>query len=465
MYGGAKRNLLLILALTGCLCLPGSVSAQNSGSPGAAGAGDSLFPMLGNGGYDVQHYTIQLDVNPVTGRIEGTTTVEAIAEKNLSAFNLDLLGLTVERVTVNDQPADFRRENTELTITPEDVLSNGATFTTAVTYHGVPRSLDGADVPPFGQGWREWVDGYYAVAGEPEGAMTWFPSNNHPTDKATFTFRITVPNTETVAASGTLEEVTPAGDNRQTHIWQMNQPMATYLATVAVGDFVRREFTPVESVAIRHYIWRGASSALVVRHNEAQKMLTFITEQIAAYPFDAYGAVTVPGVAVPLETQTLSLFGGDTPEESLVMHELAHQWFGNSVTVADWQDIWLHEGFAEYFEALWLEQTEGRAGYERKIAEFYAAARSDLPPPGTPERDTLFNVNVYVRGALVLHALRQEAGDAVFFEILRAFYEEYAYSNATTDDFIVTAEAVSGVTLDDLFEVWLYGDTLPPLPE
>ena len=234
---------------------------------------------------------------------------------------------------------------------------------------------------------------------------------------------------------------------------------------MAVGDFVRREFAAVDSVVIRHYIWRGASSSLVVRHNAAREMLPFITEQITPYPFDAYGAVTVPGVAVPLETQTLSLFGGDTPEESLVMHELAHQWFGNSVTVADWQDIWLHEGFAEYFEALWLEQTEGSAGYERKIAEFYAAARPDLPPPGTPERDTLFNVNVYVRGALVLHALRQETGDAVFFEILRAFYDEYAYSNATTDDFITTAEAVSDESLDDLFEVWLYGDTLPPLPE
>jgi aminopeptidase N len=426
----------------------------------ALGQDDALFPELGSTRYDVQHYTIDLRFDPVENFLEGSTTIEALVLDDTPSFSLDFYRLEVTSVSVNGDTVEFSRDQDKLIVS--HALAADETFTVVVEYSGVPELLDAAWVPLFGQGWREWIDGYFVAAGEPTGSMNWFPNNNIPTDKATYTFRIHVPEGVTAAANGILQEVI-VEDGMQTHVWEMTYPMSTYLATVAVGNLNLMEVNTGE-VPIRHYFAPPLSEQAKETHNLVTDMLPFISDLLGDYPFDAYGVVTIPGFAIPFEAQTLSIFGADVPLESLVLHELVHHWFGNSVTVADWEDIWLHEGFATYFEALWTEETEGEAAYHDEIRRLYGQA-VNLPAPGTPTRDGLFDATVYVRGALVLHALRVEVGDETFFDILRTFYQRYAYSNASTDDFIMVSEDVSGQALDSLFDGWLYDDSIPPLPD
>ena len=201
------------------------------------------------------------------------------------------------------------------------------------------------------------------------------------------------------------------------------------------------------------------------------EMIRFFAELFGPYPFAAYGIAVVDSFEAALENQTLSIFGRGFVDnsqlfETVLVHELAHQWFGNSVTLADWGDIWLNEGFATYSEWLWLEHTRGAVAATATIegARGQMARGPDLPPPGNPPANDLFNASVYVRGALVLHALRTEVGDDLFFQILRRYADTYRGATATTDEFMEVAETVSGQELNDLFELWLFADTVPALP-
>lgn len=440
-----------------------SVFAQENGSDGL---GDSFYPQMGNGGYDVQHYTIDLDFNPEENFLSGTTTIEAIAEQGLASFNLDFFGMDIEQITVNAVEATFSRDGSELTLTPPTSLSTDEAFTVVVAYSGVPEVVNDLGVPFIGLGWQEWDLGYFAAVSEPSGSMNWFPANNHPLDKATFTFDMTVPQPYVVVANGILTENYENPENQQvTSVWEMTDPMASYLAIVAVGEFYEIRDDSGD-VLIRNYFSVGTSQSTIDDYAVTNEMMVYLTDLVGEYPFDAYGVVTVPGFPAALETQTLSIFGINAPGEGTIMHELLHQWFGDSVTVADWSDIWLHEGFAVYFSALWSEERDGREVYEDIVSDWYASAsRNDFIAPASIEIDNLFGGTVYIRGALVLHALRIEVGDDVFFEILRTFYANHAYDVATTEDFISVAESVSGQDLDNLFEGWLFSDILPALED
>lgn len=439
-----------------------STFAQENGSDGL---GDSLYPQLGNGGYDVQHYTIDLDFTPEANFLSGTTTIDAIAEQNLASFNLDFFGMDIERITVNTLEATFSRNGSELTITPFTPLSIDETFTVVVAYSGVPEVINDPGVPFVRLGWQEWAVGYFAAVSEPSGSMNWFPSNNHPLDKATFTFDMTVPQPYLVVANGVLaERYENLEDKRFTSIWEMTDPMASYLVIVAVGEFYEVQ-DDSGVVPIRNYFPVNAiSQSTIDAYDVTNEMMVYLSDLVGEYPFDAYGVVAVPGFPAALETQTMSIFGTNAPGEGTIMHELIHQWFGDSVTLADWGDIWLHEGFASYFSALWIEERNGRGAYEGIVGNWYAGASSNnLVAPGTIEIDNLFGGTVYTRAALVLHALREEVGDDIFFQILRTFYTNHAYDVATTEDFIAIAESLSGQQLDDLFAGWLFSDTLPAL--
>ena len=427
--------------------------------PGADGLGDRLYPQLGNGGYDAQHYDIDLRFNPEENFIWATTTITATATADLSAFNLDFHGLAVESAAVDGAPAAFERQESELVITPSRTIADGATFNVKVAYSGAPEPIRDPGVPFTSLGWIEWQDNYFGAIGGPSGAMNWFPSNNHPSDKATYTMRIRAPANLTAVANGVLAEVNDNGDGTRSFVWRMDEPMASYLTIVAVGDYVetRDESGPVP---IRNYFPAALDAEITAGFDHTQEIMAWLIETIGPYPFAAYGVVVLPGFPVALETQTLSAFGDDAPDPLVIVHELAHQWFGNSVTPARWQDIWLSEGFATYFMALYLEETSGPQAMER----FMSGPATDLPPPGDIEIGELFGPSVYFRGAATLHALRAEVGDEVFFDILREYYREHAHSVVTTDDFIVTAERVSGQDLSALFDAWLYGEEMPEIP-
>ncbi|MCI0711022.1 MAG: M1 family metallopeptidase [Chloroflexi bacterium] len=459
------KLILVILMMT----VASGVLAQGDPQPGDPGVGDSFLPGLGNGGYDVQHYTIDLDVDMNTGAIDATTTIEANATQDLSAFNLDFRGLEVVELTVNGEVAEFERNRSEMTITPAAPLGVDEAFTVVVTYKGVPNSFEDSAIP-IAIGWNRYDTGIY-VASEPSGAATWFPANDHPLDKATFTFEVTVDDPYVVAANGMLIE-TVEGDAETTYIFEASDPMATYLATVNVADFIRVEEAGPNGLLIRNYFPAVSAAQAEDYFSDTAEMIEYFNGIFGPYPFEVYGVVVADtNLGFALETQTMSLFGENVLENGFngqltIAHELAHQWFGDSVSPADWQHIWLNEGFASYAMVLWAEYKNGEGFADVVLANFHEnLGSSTVPVAEPPVGGNLFNVAVYFRGALALHALRLEVGDEAFFNILRTYTNRFHDSNATTEDFMAVAEEVSGMELDEMFQTWLYKRDVPPFPE
>lgn len=444
---------------------PTTTTTQASGEPGAPGVDDPYFPGLGNGGYDVEHYTLELQWLPEDGSLAGTTTIEATATQDLSAFDLDLAGLDVTSVTVDGKTADVARDDRELVITPASVIPDGTDFTTVVGYAGQPRPVsDGTDL--FDVGWQ--TDGREAyVVSEPAGASTFFPVNDHPIDKATYTFVVTAPADQVVAANGLLtgQEDVAGGQRRWTY--EARDPMASYLVQIAIGDYELVDEGTFGDVTIRHVFHRSAAAGARVTTSRTAEMIDVLDDVFGPFPFEAYGVLVVDEpLGFALETQTLTIIGSDIGSagrraDEILLHELSHQWVGDAVSPATWRDIWLNEGFATYSEWLWSERTGGPSAAEQARA----AGRSgglDLPP-GEPGNTELFDRTVYRRGGMTLQALREAIGDDAFFTVLRRWVDEHRYATASTADFVTLAEEVSGQPLDDLFQRWLYDDVLPSL--
>ena len=430
--------------------------------------GDPFYPQLGNSGYDTFHYTIDLSADLDSGVITATTTIQAKATQDLRSFNLDLQGLNIAAITVNGASARYNHTGSELTVTPATALKSGDQFTVVVSYSGVPGAVR-MEGDPVTMGWNRYAGGVY-VASEPAGAHNWYPVNDHPCDKATYTFIVTVPQPYVVAANGTLVGTKDNGTTT-TYVWEAHDPMASYLATINIGDFERFEQPGPDGLLIRNYFPRALVGRLAGEFEPTARMIEYFNSIFGPFPFEAYGVVVVDAdLGYALETQTLSLFGlgienssGDASE--VVAHELAHQWFGDSSSLKTWKDLWLNEGFATYAQLLWLEHTRGRAALHEQVQQMYSyITRGNYPPPGDPPPDDLFNPSVYLRGGLTLHALRLQVGDDAFFRILRTYADRFKYGNANTQDFIAVAEEVSGKDLSAFFDAWLYRQALPPLP-
>ncbi len=275
-------------------------------APGNDGIGDPYYPQLGNGGYDVQHYVVAVTIDPDAETIAGTTEIDATATEALSAFNLDYAGPPISAVSVNDQAATFARAGDELTITPAAALAASADFTVAVTYSGNPG--DRSEMETFASlGWIKANDGV-SIAGEPAGSSVWYPVNEHPLDKATYSFRITVANPLVAVANGILQDVIDNGDS-STYVWEMAEPMASYLVKVNVGDFVRQDSTTPDGVPIRNYFPAALATNGRYAFSRQGAMVDYFSSIFGAYPFDAYGAVVVDApIGFSLETQSMSMF-------------------------------------------------------------------------------------------------------------------------------------------------------------
>ncbi|MFC4146189.1 M1 family metallopeptidase [Micromonospora mangrovi] len=438
-------------------------------APGAAGVGDPYFPTYGNGGYDVARYTVKVRYDPDSDKLTGTTTVQATATTDLSAFHLDLAGLTVRSVTVDGVKARHKRESDELVVTPATGLTSGNGFVAEIRYDGVPAALRN-EVLGEG-GWLHTSDGAIAL-GQPESASTWFPVNDHPSDKATYDFEITVPDGLTAVSNGVPKGKTRPQKGWTTWKWSEGSPMASYLSMVVIGRFrvttAEHKGRPVFS-AVTTGLAEGAPDRSVARTVEVADYLESV---FGPYPFDAYGGVVVADARIryALETQSRPVYAasffrrGDNA--GVVAHELAHQWFGDSVSLAKWQDIWLNEGLATYAEWLWAEHT-GESTVQRAFDQRYASSPSRVwrTPPGKPGVENLFGESVYQRGGMALHALRVAVGDDAFFRILRTWAAEKKDANGTTADFVACAERVSGKKLGKLFDAWLYGTERPATPK
>ncbi len=450
---------MLGLLAGGCVPETGGVR----GGPGAAGLRDPYFPKLGNGGYDVRHYALDLAFDPAAGRLDGTARITARATRDLSAFNLDLAGLTVERADVDGEPAAFNRAGGELTLRPRDELSEGAEFTVTVVYSGVPEPLTDADGST--EGWLNTADGALAV-GEPAGSTTWFPGNHHPSDKATYEIALTAPSRLQALSNGVRVSSGPASGGRTRTVWRQAEPMASYLATVMIGRYATTTGTALGGVPVVTAVEPSLGPATAALRAELPTFLARLRERFGPYPFGAAGAVVVPDglIGYALETQTRPVLPASAFDRATLVHELAHQWFGNSVTPESWQDIWLNEGFATYAEWLYAEEYESVPARRRFEAAFAEDANWAFPPADPPTAGDLFGAPVYQRGAMVLHKLREAVGDEVFDELLRGWAAKYRHANASTEDFTAYAEGVAGRDLGELWDVWLYGDGRPEKP-
>ncbi|MFJ3329036.1 M1 family metallopeptidase [Streptomyces griseus] len=456
----ATAPVLLALALLG-----GGCSGGVEGTPGAVGLRDPYFPGLGNGGYDVTHYGLELDVDPAAGRLRGTATITARATQDLSAFHLDLLGLDVESATVEGRRAAVNRAGKELTLRPaagaESRLRKGRTFTAVVRYSGSPLTVTDPDGSK--EGWLPTADGAVAL-GEPTGSMAWFPGNHHPSDKAAYDIGITVPEGLAAISNGELVSRRTA-KGRTAYRWRTAEPMASYLATVAVGRFATEESVTPDGVRLFTAVDPESAAASEDVLARMPAVLKWAAGKFGPYPFSSAGAIVerTGDSSYALETQNRPVYPGP-PDTALLVHELAHQWFGNSVTPKTWRDMWLNEGFATYVEWLWAADHED-VPVEESFREAYEDdANWAFPPADPPTAAELSEPPVYGRGAMAVHRIRLAVGDdAAFFALVRGWTQKYRHGNADTDDFTAYVEEETGQDLGRLWDAWLYGGSRPPL--
>jgi aminopeptidase N len=439
----------------------------DSGEPtaGAPGVGDPYFPDTGNGGYDVGRYDLDLTWRPDARRMDGGVTITATATQALSSFVLDAVGLEVGSVDVDGAAATATAEGErDLVVEPEEPIDAGAEFTVEVAWSAEARRLAGAD--PVNPGWVASGAGDQVYAAfEPFGAATLFPVNDHPSDKAAYGLRVTVPEGLDVVANGRHTETVP-GSGVATWVFDAPDPMASYLVQVVIGDLEVLESTGPGGLPIRHAFDADVADDLAGTMDRTAEMIEVYEDLFGPYPFVTYGAVVVDEpLGFALETQTLSIFGTDSASsESVVAHELAHQWFGNAVSPATWQDIWLNEGFAVYAELLWSAEV-GEGGPDEFADAMRGAFGAYDVPPADPGPDDLFAPSVYDRGALTLHVLRHEVGDDAFFDIVRAWFERNNGASASTADFEALAEEISGEELTPLFDAWLHARVMPEVDD
>ncbi|MDX2681212.1 M1 family metallopeptidase [Streptomyces sp. NY05-11A] len=438
--------------------------ATAAGPTGTSGVGDPYFPLAGNGGYHVAHYDLTLRYDPGSRRLDGKAVLIARATQRLTRFDLDFQGLKVTALTVDHVKADYRRDGQELVVTPKRALRKGEQFRVTVAYSGTP----GPVTDPDGSldGWIPTDDGAF-VAGEPQGAMTWFPANNHPLDKSSYDFTITVPKDRAAVANGVLlGQRTTHG--RTTFRWRQTEPMAAYLATATVGKFQVKQYTTRTGLKVYDAVDPREATAAAPVLNKLPSVLEWESSLFGPYPFRAAGSIVdhAPNVGYALETQSRPVYDR-APSLSTLVHESAHQWFGDSVSLTSWKDIWLNEGFATYAEWLYAEQHGGDSA-QKSFDALYASPATDGLwefPPGDPGSGAnIFGTPVYARGAMTLHVLRTAVGDRAFFRILRGWAAAHRYGHGTTAQFEQLAERESGKDLGPLFQTWLYGRGKPSKP-
>jgi len=460
MHHGRTAAALAVAAMLSAAA-PAAADHRPSFEPGAPGLGDPFFMLAGNGGYDVRHYDVEIDYERASNTMESRARIHAKATQNLSSFNLDLRGFDIPELEVDDRDARFTRDGQELTVIPRKGIRRGERFEVEVEYEGTPARV--VDPDGSSEGWVPTADGAFVV-NEPQGSPGWYPSNDNPRDKATYDWEVTVPAGITVIGNGRLEDK----DTRRgttTWEWSEDSPMAPYLATITNGVFDLR-IDRVGRIPLYQAVDPAVGNPALARErlSAEAEIIRFFSELYGSYPFSSGGgAVDNGGVGYALESQTKSMYDvqgnpNGAPGASTVVHEIAHQWFGNAVTLSLWPDIWLNEGFARFSEWIYTERHGGQSA-QQSFDAFYARPLThsmwSYPPGAVPGPDVMFNSPPYDRGAMTLQALRVKVGDDVFFDILRRWYRENRYGNVTTADFIALAERQSRQQLDGFFDVWL----------
>ncbi|WP_447912108.1 M1 family metallopeptidase [Microbacterium phyllosphaerae] len=426
---------------------------------------DPYTPHSGDRRYGVLHYDLAIDYRVTTNRLVGTATIRLRMQESAKHVSFDLVGLKATKVRVSgDRAASFRQDDRRIKLLFGSERAGGDEITVTVDYSGAPsprRTRWGL------LGWEELEDGVL-VASQPTGAPTWFPCNDIPSDKATYRLEFTSDPEYTVVSGGAATRSTQRGRTR----WTFHQPVptATYLMTVQIGQY---DDDRIDLGATPGRLFHPRALASRVRSDFAAlpQMMDAFVDAFGPYPYESYKVVVTPDVLeIPLEAQGMAIFGanhvdGAGGSDRLIAHELAHQWFGNSVGVARWQDIWLNEGYACYAEWLWSEASGGPSAQAKAVT--HHRHLGTLPQDlvlSDPGANDMFDDRVYKRGALTLHALRATIGDEVFFALTREWTTRFARLAVTSDDFLGLVDEIAGGQARALVRTWIDELALPALP-
>ena len=475
-------------AVTASLCSIGSV-AHAAPVDGAPSIGDSLFAGIGNTGYDVSHYDVELEYfhqsegdHPAKS-IVATTTITAVATAELRSFTLDFEGLTVDRVLVNGVEAAHERwsdkpsEAFKLRVTPATPVSGE--FKVQVDYSGVPVRHTDNDGSP--EGWVATADGTTAL-GQPVGTMAWIPSNNTPADKATFDFRITIPSSingkpAAAASNGELLSRVPSEDgSKETWTWQQREQQATMSTILSIGNFHVREgsVTLRDGRTIPEWSFLDMNrtpqqiAAMDHRRSQLENIHQTFEGLFGPYPGNSTGVVVdVNPVGYALETQDRSFFPGSIGERTLA-HEIAHQWYGAAVSPSDWGSIWISEGMGTWGPEYWYEKNGTGTTAEYFFSRWQSMADDhelwSVPPGAMTEQDHLYGNWSYTRAGMMYEALRQVFGEELFHTAIRGYVQDNNGKSRSGAEFKEYMETVSGKDLDAFFDNWIYGVGKPKWP-
>lgn len=455
----------LVSTLAACTAPESADPGQPGGEAeaGAAGIGDPYYPNAGNGGYDATGYVVSVRYNPSNGRLRGDTTVTAEATHDLDRFNLDLRGFTVSSVEVDGEPARFSREDDfELVVTPARPLPTGSTFSTRVRYAGKPQGS--ADAQLGGDGWQRSPSGGAFVLGEPRSASYWYPVNEHPRDKATFELRASVPKGWSAVSIGRRGEESTK-DGWTTTTWKEPDPVASYLTTIVIDRFSFQRGELEDGTPVLNAFAPG-SDAMRDEAARVAEIVDFLAGRFGEYPATTAGGIYLgTDIGYSLETQGRPTYTRSADLDTVV-HEIAHQWYGNSVSVRSWADICLNECFASYSQWLWAEHKEGDdldTRYRRAVeqlrddAAFWAPRLYDMGAGHEFE-------GVYDKGILAIHALRQRIGDRAFDRVLREWPAKHREGNASWPQFEEYVQRSTGQDLRGFFDAWFRSTKRPPQP-
>jgi aminopeptidase N len=442
-------------------------ASKKAAKKGAPPVIDPYLPANGNFGYRVSRYELDLEYKVTINRLAGSATITAVTLAALRTFTLDLSdALTVTKVSVNGRrPAQFRCSGGKLYIALQEALPAGAAMSITVRYGGAPRPVQSY----WGEVGFEELSNGVLVAGQPNGAASWFPCDDHPSAKASYRIRVSTESPYRALANGKLLS-RRARAGMTTWTYEQAEPTSTYLITLQIGMYeqyrLAKNGVPIQAV-LPERLRRNFDRDFA----DQPQMMKLFVKLFGPYPLSTGYTVVVTDddLEIPLEAQGISIFGanhcdGQGSAERLIAHELAHQWFGNSVTAKRWRHIWLHEGFACYAEWLWSEHSGGQSATEwaRHYHERLKASPQDLLLADPGPRD-MFDDRVYKRGALTLHALRLAIGDESFFALLRDWTTRYRHGTVVTDDFTGLAAIYTQMSLRPLWDAWLYSKDVPPL--
>lgn len=436
------------------------------GVAGGRSIGDPKSPELGNTGYDVEQYTLQLTLDAPGRRLAGSTIIEATTTLDrLGQLSLDLVdGFELRSVTVNGAAVQTAYRDNKLTLNLPQPLRQGDRFTLKIDYSGPIRPIPSRFVQFAEVGLQVPRDGTIFAISEPDGARAWFPANDHPLDKARFRFEITVQPPLVVAANGVLVE-TRQTPNGTLYVWEMRQPMAPYLATVMAAPYDRVEGRSPRGIALRHYVYSNRRADLERLFANTGAALDWFSEKLGPYPYDEFGYATVSLPGASLETQSIVLLSDQMLNEGVLVHEMSHMWFGDLVSLSSWADIWRNEGFATYFTTLWERRNdppEALASTMNEIENGLVLHGTNYPL-GNPPPGALFAPDSYQKGAWVAHMLHRQIGDEAFFNGLRLYFERYKNRTASRAEFEAVFNEVSGQDLTPFFQRWLDQAGLPSL--